>query len=209
MTSQLAGLLPAESTPESGAEAQDPRQRRAIRLGALAAAVAAAADQSQEQGGELRVAMSEVTALDEQITTLTSDKMALEANVGEQEQALTEAEEEIDGLRSDIENLNGQLGELSNRVAELQADLDNSLAGKADVEARLQASTDELAALKQEVGSAKEQLRSLLPGDVITRLVAQAQAEAAPAAEGDVVAAVAEGGEVAAAQGEQAQEAGQ
>jgi predicted nucleic acid-binding Zn-ribbon protein len=144
--------------------------------------------------------MSEVTALDEQITTLTSDKMALEANVGEQEQALTEAEEEIDGLRSDIENLNGQLGELSNRVAELQADLDNSLAGKADVEARLQASTDELAALKQEVGSAKEQLRSLLPGDVITRLVAQARAEAAPAPEG---------GEAAADPGEQAQEAGQ
>lgn len=200
LTGQVSGLEPSEALPEPAAEVQDPRQRRAIKLGALAAALAAANDRSQAQGGELQVAMSEVSALDEQITSLTSQKLALEANVDEQSQSLAEAEEEIDGLHSDIENLNGQLAELTNRVNEQQIDLDTALSAKAQVEEQLQAREEELAGLKQQVDAARERLRAMLPEDVLARLAAKLQAETASPAE-----AAADG---AADEGQQAQEAG-
>ena len=110
---EVAPEAVAEVAPKAAVEVQDPRQRRAIRLGALAAAISAAVDRSKQQHNELQVAKSEVAALNDQVTYLASDRVALQANVDEQEQSLTEEEEEIDGLRSDIENLNGQVTELT------------------------------------------------------------------------------------------------
>ncbi len=120
--------------------------------------------------------------------TLASDRVALQANVDEQEQSLTEEEEEIDGLRSDIENLNGQVTELTDRVNELQTDLDATLAAKAQAEEQLQATESALAELQQQVDGAQEQLRALLPEDVLAQLTAE-QAVEPVAAEGEPVAA--------------------
>lgn len=132
----------------------------------------------EQQLTDLQAQMAETVAIDtaalnEQIQSLSADKMALEADLQDKDMANA-------ALNSQVENLNVQL-------AELQGELDSVLGAKAEVEALLQAREAELADLNSEIVDLQGQLEAMLPAELRAAVpVAEGgEGEVAPAAEGE------------------------
>ncbi len=179
---QLAGLsadlstaLPAElqsQEPVAPADdqTQDSRQRRAMRLGALAAAASTLVERSQQSSALAEEANTRADAVQGDLEAASAARMALEADLGEKEQALEDLHNQVESLHSELEQLNAQIEQLQGQTAALQGELDTTLAAKASVEEQLVAREGELAELYQQIDSVGQQLRGVLPEDVLAQL---------------------------------------
>ncbi len=199
---QLAGLsadllaaLPEEAQPQlAGEQVEDPRQRRAMRLGALAAAASALVERSQQSEALTLEANSRAAALQVDLDTASSATMALEADLSEKVQTLEDLENQIESLQSQTEGLNAQIEQLNQRAAALQEELAATQAAKVAVEEQLLTREGELAELTQQIDSVGQQLRMVLPEDVMAQLTL-AGAET-PAEETETVQEIGDDGEI-------------
>lgn len=194
---ELAAALPEDiqaelpAAPVNG-QAQDTRQRRAARLGALAAAISALIDRNRQNDEGLQAANTRMAAAIEDFEVVSADRMALEADLQEKVQTLEDQQAQIDRLQSHQETLSLQIEQQTEQIIALQAELDSAQAAKAQVEEQLQLSEGELAELHQQVDSVAQQLRDVLPEEVIAQLTVD-DAEAAELSDE----ALAEGGDEA------------
>lgn len=175
-------------------QVQEPRQRRAMRLGALAAAISALVERSQQSDALVEDANARVAAIQGELETAGAARVALEADLGEREQSLEDYQAQAESLESEVEALSAQVEQLKDQGAALQAELDAALAAKAAIEEQLRAREGELAELNQQVDSVSQQVLAVLPEDVAAQIgVAEEQAPAeAPGEEDQEAARVAE-----------------
>ncbi len=174
---ELAAALPEEPQAELPAapvngQTQDPRQRRAARLGALAAAISALIDRNRQNDEGLQAANTRMATVLEDFEVISADRMALEADLQEKVQTLEDQQAQIDRLQSHQETLSLQIEQQTEQLTELQAELDNTLAAKAQIEEQLQLREGELAELHQQVDSVAQQLRDVLPEELVAQLTA-------------------------------------
>ena len=185
---ELAAALPEESqtqlpaAPVNG-QAQDTRQRRAARLGALAAAISALIDRNRQNDEGLQAANTRMATVLEDFEVISADRMALEADLQEKVQTLEDQQAQIDRLQSHQETLSLQIEQQTEQLTELQAELDNTLAAKAEIEEQLHLREGELAELHQQVDSVAQQLRDVLPAELVAQLAAGDAEAAEPADE--------------------------
>jgi len=178
--------LPAASTDEP---AQDAHQRRGMRLAALAAAVSALIDRRRQDEDALLAANARMASVQEEFEVASADRMAMEADLQEKVQTLEYQQMQVEQLQSHQESLSLQIEQLTEQATHLQAEVDSTLAAKAQVEEQLQAREGELAELNQQIDSVAQQLTAVLPEEVIAQL-APAEApevaaeDEAPAEEG-------------------------
>lgn len=192
LRNELVGALPEDvqgQLPAAPAEDQveDPRQRRAMRLGALAAAISSLVDRNRQDEEQLQAANAQVASIQEEFDVSSADRMAMEADLQEKVQTLEDQQTQIEKLQSHQENLTLQIEELTGQVTQLQAELDSTLAAKTQAEEQLQLREGELAELNQQIDSVAQQLTDVLPEDVVAQLRGGEveEIEAAPADDGD------------------------
>ncbi|MBE2234442.1 MAG: hypothetical protein IAE85_13200 [Anaerolinea sp.] len=178
--------LPAASTDEP---AQDAHQRRGVRLAALAAAVSALIDRRRQDEDALLAANARMASVQEEFEVASADRMAMEADLQEKVQTLEYQQMQVEQLQSHQESLSLQIEQLTEQATHLQAEVDSTLAAKAQVEEQLQAREGELAELNQQIDSVAQQLTAVLPEEVIAQLAPAEAPEAAaedeaPAEEG-------------------------
>ncbi len=202
---QLAGLsadflaaLPEDVQAQmpvapSDDQTQDSRQRRAMRLGALAAAASALVERNQQSEALADEANTRAATLQGELEAASSARVALEADLGEKEQSLEDLHTQVESLQSESEGLHAQIEQIKEQTVALQGELDVTLAAKAAAEEQLVAREGELAELYQQIDSVGQQLRMVLPDDVLARIVPAD--EEAPAAEMGEVAPPEEAGE--------------
>jgi predicted flap endonuclease-1-like 5' DNA nuclease len=185
---ELAAALPEEvqaqlpPAPVNG-QAQDTRQRRAARLGALAAAISALIDRNRQNDEGLQAANTQMAAVQEEFQVISADRMALEADLQEKVQTLEDQQAQLDRLQSHQETLSLQIEQQTEQITELQTELDNTLAAKTQIEEQLQLREGELAELHQQVDSVAQQLRDVLPEELVAQLTAGDAEVAEPADE--------------------------
>lgn len=170
---EIMAALP-EQEPAAAASAEepsaDPRQRRAMRLGALAAAATALIDHDRQNAEQVEAANAQIASMREEFEVVSAHRMGLEADLQEKLQTLEDQQTQLEHLQSQAETLNAQIEQLTEQTTQLQAELDGELAAKAQVEEQLQASLGELAELNQQIDSVGQQLRAVLPEDVMAEL---------------------------------------
>lgn len=182
---QLAGLsadllaaLPEDvraqlaATPAADEQTEDRRQRRAMRLGALAAASSALLERSQQGDALADQANSRAAAIQADLEAASSARMALEADLNEKVQTLEDLQNQVESLEAESEGLNAQIEQLKEQTVALQGQLDAALAAKAAAEEQLVAREGELAELNQQIDSVSQQLRTVLPEDVLAQITA-------------------------------------
>ncbi len=199
---QLAGLsadllaaLPEDvqaqlaAAPDDG-QVEDPRQRRAMRLGALTAAASALVERSQQSAALADEANSRAAAIQGDLEAASSARMALEADLGEKLQTLEDLQTQVESLQAESEGLNAQIEQLKEQAVALQGEIDAALAAKATAEEQLVAREGELAELYQQIDSVGQQLQTVLPEDVLAQIAsadeeapAEETGEAAPVEE--------------------------
>lgn len=180
---QLAGLsadflaaLPEDVQAQMPAapaddQAQDSRQRRAMRLGALAATASALVERSQKDKALADEASTRAAAVQDELEAVSATRMAMEADLAEKQQSLEDLHTQVESLQSESEELSAQIEQLKEQIVALQGELDATLAGKAAAEEQLAAREGELAELYQQIDSVGQQLRVVLPEDVLAQIV--------------------------------------
>jgi chromosome segregation ATPase len=184
----LSAALSADSQEQAPAApdeepVSDPRQRRAMRLGALAAAISALIDRNRQNEEQVNVSNVKMVSVLGDLESVSADRMALEADLQEKVQTLEDQQTQLESLQSHAESLNAQIEQLTGQTMELQAELENTLAAKTQLEEQLQLREGELAELNQQIDSVGQQLRGVLPEDLVAELAAAGSEE--PAAEGE------------------------
>lgn len=189
---ELVASLPEDAQTQlpiapADEQVQDHRQRRAMRLGALAAAISALIDRNHQDAEHLQEANAQIASTQQEYEVASADRMALEADLQEKVQTLEDQQTQIERLQSHQESLTLQIEQLTEQVTQLQAELDNTLAAKTQAEEQLQLREGELAELNQQIDSVAQQLTAVLPEDVLAQLGGgeDVEAEAALAVEGD------------------------
>ena len=199
----LLTALPEDQQAELAAapdedQVQDERQRRAMRLGALAAAISAVVDHGKQSDALLAESNATGAAAQEQLEIVSSAKVALEADLQEKVTTLDDLQAQLEHLNAQSQDLAGQIEQLNGQNAALQGDLETALAAKAQLEEQLLAREGELAELNQQIDSVAQQLRLVLPEDTLAQLVpAEEPGEEVPLSEEGEAAAPSEEGEVA------------
>jgi chromosome segregation ATPase len=151
-------------------QAPDSRQRRAMQLGALAAAASALVERSQQNDALAQEANSRAGAIQGELEAASATRVALEADLVEKQQSLEDLNSQIESLQAEFEGLNAQIEQLKEQAADLQDELDVALAAKAAAEEQLVAREGELAELHQQIDSVAQQLRTVLPEDMVAQL---------------------------------------
>lgn len=192
LSAELWDALPEEArtqiaTPPAEEAAHDLRQRRATRLGALAAAVSAVVERSKQNEAMVGEANARAAAAQLDLDAVSSDRMALEADLGEKVQTLDHLQTQVENLQSDIEGLKLEITQLGDEKAALQSDLEGALAAKAALEEQLLAREGELAELHQQIDSVAQQLRLVLPEETLAQLapLSEDAGQEAPDEEGE------------------------
>ncbi len=173
---EIQTTLPAVSADEP---AQDVHQRRGMRLAALAAAVSALIERRRQDEEALLAANARVASVQEEFEIASADRMALEADLQEKVQTLEDQQMQVERLQSHQESLALQIEQLTEQATQLQAEVDNTLAAKAQVEEQLQLREGELAELNQQIDSVAQQLTAVLPEEVVAQLAPAEAPEAA------------------------------
>lgn len=181
---ELAAALPEEiqttlPTVSADEPAQDVHQRRGMRLAALAAAVSALIERRRQDEDALLAANARVASVQEEFEIASADRMALEADLQEKVQTLEDQQMQVERLQSHQESLALQIEQLTEQATQLQAEVDNTLAAKAQVEEQLQLREGELAELNQQIDSVAQQLTAVLPEEVVAQLAPAEAPEAA------------------------------
>jgi len=181
---ELAAALPEEiqttlPTVSADEPAQDVHQRRGMRLAALAAAVSALIERRRQDEEALLAANARVASVQEEFEIASADRMALEADLQEKVQTLEDQQMQVERLQSHQESLALQIEQLTEQATQLQAEVDNTLAAKAQVEEQLQVREGELAELNQQIDSVAQQLTAVLPEEVVAQLAPAEAPEAA------------------------------
>lgn len=176
LSADLWAALPEETQAQLAAapaddQAQDARQRRAMRLGALAAAATALVERSQQSDALAEEAAARAAAIQGDLVAAGSARMALEADLGEKEQSLADLAGQVESLQAQSEQLNAQIEQIKEQTAELQVALDAALAARAAAEEQLVAREGELAELHQQIDSVGQELRAVLPEDLLAQVV--------------------------------------
>lgn len=176
LRSDLLAALPEEAQVELDAtpvddQTQETRQRRAMRLGALAAAVSALVERNKQAGALLEGANVRVAALESDLGATNAAQVALEADLGEKSQALEDAQSQLESLQAESEGLIAQIEQIKEQNAALQAELEAANAAKAAVEEQLLAREGELAELNQQIDSVGQQLRTVLPEEALAQFM--------------------------------------
>ena len=196
---QLAGLsvdfmagLPEDVQAQMPAapaddQALDSRQRRAMRLGALAAAASALVERSQQSDALAEEANARAAVVQGDLDAASAARMALEADLGEKEQSLEDLHSQVESLQAEFEGLSAQIEQIKEQTAVLQGELDAALAAKAAVEEQLVAREGELAELYQQIDSVGQQLRGVLPEDVLAQIAPAAEEAPSEAMEDEAV----------------------
>ncbi len=200
LSADLLAALPEDARAELTAapvdeQLQDSRQRRAMRLGALAAAVSAMIERSKQADLLVESANDRVAAVESDLSAADGARMALEADLAEKMQALEDMQSQVETLHAESEGLTAQIEQLNQQTAALQADLDAALAAKTAAEEQLLATEGELAELNQQIDSVNQQVRAVLPADLLSQL--EPAAEEAPSQEEAPTEETVEGDELA------------
>lgn len=192
LRADLVAALPEEKQTELAAtpgddQTLDERQRRAMRLGALAAAISSVVENSKQNEALVAEMSASQVAAQEQLEIASSDKLALEADLQEKVNTLDDLHAQLEQLHAQNEALNEQIEQLNTQNAALQGELESALAAKAQLEEQLLAREGELAELNQQIDSVAQQLRLVLPEDTLAQLVAPEELgeEAALSVEGE------------------------
>jgi chromosome segregation ATPase len=194
LRSELLAALPEDIKAELAATpgdepAQDTRQRRAMRLGGLAAAVSALVERNKQADGLAGEANARVAVLEDDLGAAHAARLALEADLGEKVQSLDDLQGHVETLQSESEGLIAQIEQLKDQTGTLQAELETANAVKAAAEEQLLAREGELAELYQQIDSVGQQLRTVLPEDALADLMPVGEgAEASQEFEGDEIA---------------------
>ena len=184
LRSDLLAALPDEAQAELDAtsvddQGQETRQRRAMRLGALAAAVSALVERNKQAGALLENANARVVALESDLGATSAVQVAMEADLGEKSHALEDLQSQLESLQSESEGLIAQIEQLKNQGAALQGELEAASAARAAAEEQLLAREGELAELYQQIDSVGQQLRTVLPEEALAPFIpAEAETEA-------------------------------
>jgi predicted flap endonuclease-1-like 5' DNA nuclease len=120
-----------------------------LSLGSLISGVSISLDQAKAKYVEYEELAAQVAALNQQIETLSADKMAMEADLEDKDRALEDLNIQIESLNEQLAappvaektagEVDSQVLALSAQVADLQGQLDAATAAKADLEQQLAA----------------------------------------------------------------------
>ena len=146
-------VVVAEAEPE-----MDGRERRAVKLGALFASVAAVSQRHQQIARSLQATSDQVDMLKGELFAVQSDRMALDADLQEKNQGLADFQAEVETLQTEREGLNAQIDELTAQGSTLQADLDAASASLTETQDQLAARENELAEIQLQIDSLCQQL---------------------------------------------------
>ncbi|MER2600651.1 MAG: helix-hairpin-helix domain-containing protein [Caldilineales bacterium] len=155
---QQADLLAQWQTADAISAVQ---QRRAARLDALAASVAALAGHSSLQTQQHEEEAERIAALQQEIAAAEAERLALQADLSEREQSLEDVQTQLEDLQLELNSFQRQVEQLKQQIAMMQGELNEALEARRNAEVQFEALNYEVDGLTTQVNGLGAQVDDL------------------------------------------------